>query len=524
MEANITVDVQDYRLAFPNGQSPFLLQSPVQHDGERGGMLLVRQDLGANNNEVSFKLPENLIPTNDPPHGTHAHGILLQSDPGRRYLKGDLVWLRDLSWNPGSNLDPSKIKVVNLRTWEDLVIDLQAACWVPRYRKLDHRANEQEVLTISGPPKRNANDKKLYVLAIVQRLSQSNEPSSASAASRGSQLEIKELVEKELFKYQNLSISPDGRRTAEKLFRWALTGVLQSPINEYSPLAQQTPLSSLPTMPSLQAVVPESSASGATPANADNDMIIGIENDPDFDRDAEELWAKGMAVLNKQSTIIEPICNLPKDTCPTPPRTFFITNRPSVDNPYPTHHHRLDHECPIGAAHEIHCVFPSPQIPLCIIPCTIKHQCCTTSVWPRNKSINKPSTVISLPIGDQGGVIVRGGSGVTRTQPDNHLYSDLPIAVKPMGFDARWNNDEMGRRAYGVGEREDIVDGEWNFATASLDGAVEDVNPNAASEVLASDKGGGNSQEDPDVFGDRHFFDEFKRRSSARHIYMYFNQ
>ncbi|PSR85726.1 hypothetical protein BD289DRAFT_453128 [Coniella lustricola] len=474
MEPTITLNVQSYRLLLPNGQSPFVLQAPLQHDEHPSGSILVRQYQGTNNNEVTFKRREDLVKTDDAPYSTHAHGYLLFSDSAEQYHKGDLVWLREVGWKPGSNRDPSKVHVVNLRTRDSLTLPLDAVCWMPKYRKIDRADGEEELLTISGSPKRNLNDRKLYVLAIKQRLLH-NGPNPSSA--RLLHLEIQELVEQELFFYQNLSISPDGKKTAERLFRWAMAG------REVQPAASElmhTPRGSF----SGPLVVTPSTSITLSVGYVSN---VGEEEDedPDFDRDARQLWKKGMGNLNRPRSMTDThICNLPEHECPTPPRVFFLANRPTMHNPFPTHHHRLDHECPLGPAHRIHCVFPSAHVQMCIIPCTVKHQCCVTGVWPRNTSIFKPSTTIDHAgggggVNDAGGVsvvVVKEGNRLTLVQQPEEEYADLPIHARPMGFNAAWDNDEIGHRTYGAEDRDDVVNGEWIFAKASLEGAEGSLN------------------------------------------------
>lgn len=288
MDASITIDVQDYRLAFPNGQSTFVLQSPVQHDGARDGAILARQDQGANSNEVSFKRPSDLVKTDGPPHSALIHGILLRSDAARRGREGDPVWLRDTAWRPGTSLERSKIGIVNLRTWETLTVALQDVCWVPKYRKLDHHDGEEEVLTVSGAPKRHPTDKKLYVQAILQRLQTSGQPMPLG---HGSRLELREFVQQELWNYKNLCTSADGRSTAQKLYRQAFEDMKQPPPSAFSLLQQPFEPGPPGQMPRFVRVA-WGSAWPTPPTDEDDD--------PDFEQDAQELWDRGMANLYKR--------------------------------------------------------------------------------------------------------------------------------------------------------------------------------------------------------------------------------
>lgn len=298
MKPTIALEVQNYRLVLPNGESSFVLQSPIQHDGHSSGTILVRQYQGTNNNEVTFRRREDLIKAKDPPYSTHAHGLLLCSDPAQHYEKGDLVWLRDVGWKPRSNRDPSKVHVVNLRTREPLTIPLEAICWMPKYRKIDRVDGEEELLTISGSPKRNLSDRKLYVLAIKQRLLL-NGPTPSSA--KLLQLEIQELVEQELFFYQNLSISPDGKKMAERLFHWARIGSTIHPVTT-------EPLYSLQgSMAGPSVVTPSTSASLSVGYGSNVVADEEEDEDRDFDRDARQLWEKGMANIHRPPTLTDSV-------------------------------------------------------------------------------------------------------------------------------------------------------------------------------------------------------------------------
>lgn len=108
---------------------------------------------------------------------------------------------------------------------------------------------------------------------------------------------------------------------------------------------------------------------------------------------------------------------------------------------------------------------------------------------------------------------MKSGSGVT-TAGDQATPANLPIDVEIMCFDARRDLDERGRRAFGVDEREDVVNGEWMFAGASLHGPVGDILA-APGPASVADAGGATptpaplltSEMDHDVFGDRHYYE-----------------
>lgn len=566
-EPIVTIDVQNYRLVLPNGRSKFLLQCPVPHEASHDGKILVRQDQGANNNEVSFKPPRQLVRVDDPPLRTYVHGIFLASRPGGNCRKGDAVWLHDATRKPGSKQDPEAIGVVNLRTWECLTVSLWEICWVPKYRRLEHDDGEEELLTISGRPARHAATKKTYVLAIVQRLRVVDD---VDPAGDGPCLEAKEMVEQELFRYQNLNNLPEGTKRIQELFGRMLRAAA---------LTQATQLDTSKSI-ALERMVGNASALTTPPSVDDDDSPYEEEDDAEFEREAQELINEGMANLTRPARLVVPVrtspptmskqvpaqtkhgcgltnaiplpspqlqptCNLSALACPTPPQLFFATKstRPSHTNLFPTHYHVVDENCPGGAAHELHCVYASLNVPDCIIPTTVRHMCCTTGVHPWNKRITKPpalrpSAVVAAAVGGGAGggggggdvnVIVKGGSGVTvvggGSRPEE-AYADLAIDVEIMCFDARRDLDERGRRAFGVDKREDVVDGEWVFARASLDGVVGDLSAataataasaaSATSAASGPSSGAGDAPMSPqtsesvsdDAFADRHYYGE----------------
>lgn len=151
-------------------------------------------------------------------------------------------------------------------------------------------------------------------------------------------------------------------------------------------------------------------------------------------------------------------------------------------------------------------MYASAQVADCIIPTTVRHMCCTTGVYPWNKRITKPPTLRPSPSAGRG-VVVKGGSGVTVVK-DQEAHADLPIDVEIMCFDARRDLDERGRQAFGVDERQDVVDGEWIFAGASLDGVVGDLCAAPAAipgpGVAPVPRARGATPDD--AFGERHYY------------------
>ncbi|KAH8755344.1 hypothetical protein F5883DRAFT_686906 [Diaporthe sp. PMI_573] len=149
------------------------------------------------------------------------------------------------------------------------------------------------------------------------------------------------------------------------------------------------------------------------------------------------------------------MCNL-REQCPTPHRVFFHANRPTLENPYPRHHHRPDHECPIGAAHAVHCVFRFlegrnvPDKRMCIVPATVQHHCCETNARPVNKTFRRRPEMID---GGHGSVQVTGGRGTVSVVSGQELKTQqncgIPFEVCSLPFVPGRDLDELGRRLYG---------------------------------------------------------------------------
>lgn len=250
------------------------------------------------------------------------------------------------------------------------------------------------------------------------------------------------------------------------------------------------------------------------------------------------------------------MCNL-GEQCPTPHRVFFHANRPSLENPYPRHHHRPDHECPIGAAHAVHCVFRFlegrnvPDKRLCIIPATVRHHCCETNARPVNKTFRRRPEMID---GGQGSVQVTGGRGTVSVVSGQDLETEqhcgVPFEVRSMPLVPERDLDELGWQLYdrvlgvaeGEGEGEGAGDGDDDetndqchlHAVPGLSREHQQIhqgrpcvlaspsNPAPGAPLSAQtspppgigsvasrpivldgeDEGG----EEPDVFGDRHFY------------------
>lgn len=214
MEANITVAVEVYRPSYATGQDTILLQSPILSERRPGDEVLVRQDRGEFRNKITLRKPEELVRLDSAPGTAYADGILLRSDTGNRRREGDRLWLDEsAAKRPGSG-----ITAVNLRTWEYMTVALGDVCWVPKYRKLDCGGDGlQELLTISGPTVKRP--KKGYVLAVVQRLRSSDGVVDVEG------VEFREIVEQDLWKYQNLTALPDGEKRIKELFRQSLASM-----------------------------------------------------------------------------------------------------------------------------------------------------------------------------------------------------------------------------------------------------------------------------------------------------------
>lgn len=220
MTVEITIEVDYYRPVYLDGSSTVLLQSPVSPERPSSNAILVRQDQGQYKNEVSFKPAAQVNKVSCGPHSTYAHGVLIQSQLDRGYRKGDRIWLTETAREDRSVSvhDQTKILAVNLRTWAPITVALDNVCWIPKFRKIDCGDDEEELMTISGPPVRK-HDRKIYLLAIVQRLRLSNDTNTVE------KVELREIVEQDSFKYQNLTALPDGKRRTSELFHRSLAAV-----------------------------------------------------------------------------------------------------------------------------------------------------------------------------------------------------------------------------------------------------------------------------------------------------------
>ena len=171
MTVEITIEVDYYRPVYLDGSSTVLLQSPISPERQSSNAVLVRQDQGQYKNEVSFKPAAQVNRVSCASHRTYAHGVLIQTDADRGYRKGDRVWLTETAREDRnvSFQGQTSIVAVNLRTWAPITVALEDVCWIPKFRKIDCGEDEEELLTISGPTVRK-HDRKIYLLAIVQRL------------------------------------------------------------------------------------------------------------------------------------------------------------------------------------------------------------------------------------------------------------------------------------------------------------------------------------------------------------------
>lgn len=238
MAVEITIEVDYYRPVYLDGSSTVLLQSPVSPERHSSNTILVRQDQGQYKNEVSFKPAAQVNRVDCGSHSTYAHGVLLQSQLDRGYRKGDRVWLTETAREDRSISvkDQASIVAVNLRTWAPITVALHDVCWIPKFRKIDCGEGEEELLTISGPPVRK-HDRKIYLLAIVQRLRLSNDITTVEG------IELREIVEQDSFKYQNLTALPDGKRRTSVLFHRSLAAVAPAFFETGPPMHIATPLS-----------------------------------------------------------------------------------------------------------------------------------------------------------------------------------------------------------------------------------------------------------------------------------------
>lgn len=155
------------------------------------------------------------------------------------------------------------------------------------------------------------------------------------------------------------------------------------------------------------------------------------------------------------------VCNL-GHRCPTPPMIFCHANMPTLENLYPKHHHRENHQCRRGAGHSLHCVFQirkdskgkeSVDKTSCILPPTVRHMCCETNA-PPFKSFTRPP--ILKPVGGAG--VVRQGRDFSVAGELEDDYSDLPVEVAEMPYVPERDLDDLvkGEPAY----REGVVKAE----------------------------------------------------------------
>ncbi|KAJ0123149.1 hypothetical protein J7T55_011613 [Diaporthe amygdali] len=464
MAVNITIEVDYYRPVYLDGSSTVLLQSPVSPERQPSNEILVRQDQGQYKNEVTFKPAAQVNRLSSGSGSTYAHGVIIQSHADQGYRKGDRVWLTETACEDKNESiqDQKDIIAVNLRTWEPITVALDDVCWIPKFRKIDCGEDEEELLTISGPPVRK-HDRKIYLLAIVQRLRVRN------GITRIDKVEVREIVEQASFKYQNLTALPDGKRRTNDLFHRSLAaiapaffeaglqGLIANPWSTGMPHTGRGPGQAI----SLATPPPEEEFSDDGSPNFSTSLpLTEGEEDPDVKRKMQELQRVVEAKKARKCKPLLPagpppadICNLGWQ-CPTPHTVFFQTNRPSLENLYPRHHHRPDHECPIGAAHSVHCVFrflPGKDVAdkrLCIIPATVKHHCCETNARPVNKTFRRRPDMID---GGRGSVQVTGGRGTISmvSGRDELVHCGVPVEVRSMPFVAERDLDELGRRLYG---------------------------------------------------------------------------
>ncbi|KAK7740672.1 hypothetical protein SLS53_005140 [Cytospora paraplurivora] len=490
MNVKITVAVEDYRPSYTNKHDGVLLQSPISPSRLPGRKVLVRQDQGERKNEVTLMKPEELIKLDSGPRSTYAHGIIIRSHPKSASRKGDAIWLRESAplYHDKSIPRRTHIKAYNLRTWQPITVALGDVCWIPKYRKLDCGEDEEELLTTSGPLVKKY-DKRTYCLAVVQRLY------SRNGVVEAKRVELRELVEQDTWKYQNLTALPDGEIRIGELFRRCLASVAPDVLSDVG-LGEED--SDQPSIVPLEGGWGSGRTITSTPAPSDNisekaplDASIGYshvdgEDDPDMVRRILDLERKVMAKQARKPKPLVPagppphgICNL-HHKCPTPPKIFIQANMPTLENLYPRHHHLEDHLCPIGAAHELHCVFQLRRggnghsndndkategdivdKRHCIIPPNIRHTCCATNAWPKNKRILPPPRGM-MEVGEDE-VVRRGGRGtvyVVSERPEESDYSDLPVEVRAVGFVPAWDLDEWGRRLFGYREKTEMVERE----------------------------------------------------------------
>ncbi|KUI73218.1 hypothetical protein VM1G_08820 [Cytospora mali] len=470
MDARVTVAVEDYRSTCANEREKYLLQSPISPDRRPRRRVLVRQDQGEQRNQVAFKMPEELVKLDSDPKRAYAHGILLRP----KHRKGDPIWLMESASKGLSRASVqarTHIAAVNLRTWKSILVALEDVCWIPKYRKIDCSEGDDELLTISGTLVKKY-DMKTYSLVVVQRLHVRNGILEAERA------EVTEMIEQDTWKYQNLTALPDGERRIEELFHRCLACVAPVTVLDVDTDEDDATQSSNEGLETDTDTEPDQtiSLSASPPEDISEDASLSIiidvppvegEDDPVMVQRHLDLERKVLTKLARPPEPILPdgpplrICNL-GHRCPTPSSIFFQANMPSVENPYPRHHHLEDHECVIGAAHEIHCVFQYRKYGndreaidrrSCIIPPIMRHTCCNPNAWPKNKWLFRPPSNM-IDVGE-GEVVVKQGyrgsfSVVGERESD---FSDLPVAVQEIAFDPSRDLDELGRRLFGYQEK-----------------------------------------------------------------------
>lgn len=215
----LTVDVQNYRLSVT--PTRFLLQRPSTPATWDEPKTLVREDGGGpNRNAVSFKNPGDLVPAEDGYHTAHVHGIIRQSDlEGGKYQEGDQLWLCEGTGKYANNRQKQdEVRVVNLRTWQQVTVPLDRVLWVPMYRRpsqLDgasEGAQEPQLITLAGPARRRVTNKKNYILAIVQQVVRPHQV----------RVELQELTEWEIYLApgcENLRHIPGGDAITQEVCR-----------------------------------------------------------------------------------------------------------------------------------------------------------------------------------------------------------------------------------------------------------------------------------------------------------------
>lgn len=290
------MDVRTYRLVIPNGSSKFVLQVPLtSQEQPRDGVLLFRQDQGAKTNQITIKRRPTNLEEVHLQKSTLAHGILIRTSQACDYKQGDQVWLaEEASKFQEPRQNASAIGVFSLRTWKRLTVPLKDVCWIPKYRKLD-RGDGEELLTISGPPVRRPN-KKSYVLAVVQRLDN-------QAANTGTdvRVEIRELVEQELFQYDNLSQKQGGTKDIVRLVQRRMLDMASSPTASATLAFREHTSDILEPITRQRAVV-----TLAAPPLEQGDLVGHEDSDPEVARAEQVIMAKAMALISPRRAI--PVC------------------------------------------------------------------------------------------------------------------------------------------------------------------------------------------------------------------------